>query len=68
MGRKGVSKRKPKKTKSGSNDNNNHGSSNARPGESPSSVQSLVNVKESSLKRGGTNPSAGSNKKNRKER
>ncbi len=28
MGRKGVSKRKPKK--SGSTDNNNHGSSNAR--------------------------------------
>jgi hypothetical protein len=40
MGRKGVSKRKPKK--SGSNDkNNNHGSSNARPGESSSSVQSV---------------------------
>jgi hypothetical protein len=66
MGRKGVSKRKPKK--SFSNENTNMGSSNARPGESPSSVQSLVNVKESPLKRGGTNPSAGSNKKNRKDR
>jgi hypothetical protein len=68
MGRKGVSKRKPKKTKSGSNDNNNHGSSNARPGESASAVKSLVNAKESPLKRGGINPSAGSNKKNRKGR
>ena len=65
MGRKGVSKRKPKKSKSGSNDNNNHGSSNARRGESPSSVQSLVNAKDTPLDRGGTNPSAGSNKKNR---
>jgi hypothetical protein len=64
MGRKGVSKRKPKK--SASNDNSNHGSSNARPGQSSSSVQSLVNAKESPLNRGGTNPSAGSSKKNRK--
>ena len=68
MGRKGVSKRKPKKSKSGSNDNNNHGSSNARRGESPSSVQSLVNAKDAPLNRGGTNPSAGSNKKNQKGR
>jgi hypothetical protein len=45
MGRKGVSKRKPKKSNSGSNDNNNHGSSNARPGQDLSSVQSLVNAK-----------------------
>jgi hypothetical protein len=66
MGRKGVSKRKPKKSKSGSNDNGNHGSSNARPGESSSSVQSLVNAKESPRKNAGTNPSTGSNKKNRK--
>jgi hypothetical protein len=66
MGRKGVSKRKPKK--SGSNDNNNHGSSNARRGESLSPVQALVNAKESPLNRGGTNPSAGSNKRNRKGR
>jgi hypothetical protein len=68
MGRKGVSKRKPKKSKSGSNDNINHGSANARPGESLSSVQSLVNAKESPLNRGGANPSTGSNKKNRKGR
>jgi hypothetical protein len=63
MGRKGVSKRKPKK--SGSNDKNNHGSSNARPGES-SSVQSLANAKDAPLNRGGTNPSAGSNNKGRR--
>jgi hypothetical protein len=68
MGRKGVSKRKPKKSKSGSNDNNNHGSSNARPGESLSSVQALVNAKDAPRDRGDSNPSAGSNKKNRKGR
>ena len=68
MGHKGVSKRKPKKTNSGSNDNNNHGSSNARQGESPSSVQSLVNAKDAPLNRSGTGPSAGSGKKNRKGR
>jgi hypothetical protein len=66
MGRKGVSKRKPKK--SGSIDNNNHGSSNARPGQSPSSVQSLVNVKDAPRDRGSNNPSDGSNKKNQKRR
>ena len=66
MGHKGVSKRKPKK--SFSNDNSNYGSSNARPGESPSSVQALVNTKDAPLNRGGTNPSNGSNKKNRKGR
>jgi hypothetical protein len=68
MGRKGVSKRKPKRSNSGSNDNINHGSSNARPGESPSSVQSLVNARNAPLNRGGTNPSTGSNKKMRKGR
>ena len=69
MGRKGVSKRKPKKSKSGgSNDNNNHGSSNARPGESLSLVQTLVNAKDAPRDRGNSNPSAGSNKKNRKGR
>ena len=68
MGRKGVSKRKPKKSKSGSNDNNNHGSSNARRSESPSSVKSLVNAKDAPLDRDGNNPSAGSHKKNRKGR
>ena len=68
MGRKGVSKRKPTKNKSGSNDNNHHGSSNARPGGSASAVQSLMNAKESPLQRGGTSPSAESNKKIRKGR
>lgn len=68
MGRKGVSKRKPKKSKSGGNDNSNHGSSNPRPGESPSSVQALVNAKDAPLRREGTRPLAGSNKKNRKGR
>jgi hypothetical protein len=66
MGRKGVSKRKPKKTNSGSKGNNDQGSSNARRGESPSSVQSLVNAKDAPRDRGGTNPAAGANKKNRK--
>ena len=58
MGRKGVSKRKPKKTTTGSSDNKNQGSS----------VQSLVNAKEAPLNRGGANPSAGSSKKDRKAR
>jgi hypothetical protein len=66
MGRKGVSKRKPKKTSPGVNDNNNHGSASARRGESPSSVQALVKAKDAPLDRGGNNPSTGSNKKNRK--
>jgi len=64
MGRKGVSKRKPKRSNSGSKDNISHGSSNARSGESPSSVQSLVNAKNAPLNRGSSNPLAGSNKKN----
>ena len=68
MGRKGVSKRKPKKTNSDSNDNRNHGSSNPRRGEGPSSVQSLVSAKEAPLDRGAASPSAGSSKKNRKGR
>ena len=68
MGRKGVSKRKPKKTNSGSNDNNNRGSANAHRGESPASVQSLVKGKDTPLDRGGASPSAGSSNKNRKTR
>lgn len=64
MGRKGVSKRKPKK--SGTNDKKNRGSSNARAGESASPVQALVHANEAPLNRGGTNPSSGQNKKNRK--
>jgi hypothetical protein len=66
MGRKGVSKRKPKKSKSDSKANNNHGLSNARRDESPTSVQALVNAKDAPLNRGGANPSDGFNKKNRK--
>jgi hypothetical protein len=65
MGRKGVSKRKPKKTNTGSNDNI-HGSASARPGQS--SVQSLVNARNAPPTRGGTNPSTGSNKKIRNEK
>jgi hypothetical protein len=68
MGHKGVSKRKPKKTNSSVNDNKNHGSSNPRRGEGPSSVQSLVGAKEAPLDRGGASPSTGSSKKNRKGR
>ena len=66
MGRKGVSKRKPKKSKSVLNDNINHGSSQAHPGGNLSPVQALVNAKEAPRDRGGSNPVAGSNKKNRK--
>ena len=64
MGRKGVSKRKPKK--SGTNDKTNRGSSNARTGDSLSPVQALVHAKDAPLNRGGANPSAGQGKKNRK--
>ena len=53
MGRKGVSKRKPKK--SGTNDKNNRGSSTGRTGESSSPVQALVQAKDAPLNRGGTN-------------
>ena len=56
MGRKGVSKRKPKKSKSDSKKDNNHGSS----------VQSLVNSKDVPLNRGGADRSDQSNKKPRK--
>ena len=62
MGRKGVSKRKPKKNNSKSNNNND--SSNTHPGESPS-VQSLVKNTRAIIKSGGTNP-AGSNKEYKK--
>ena len=68
MGRKGVSKRKPKKTNSASQAINNHGPSNARPGQSSSSVQSLVNTRNAPLDRAGSNPSTGSNQKNRQGR
>lgn len=64
MGHKGVSKRKPKKSKSFSNDNIN-GSSNTRPGENMPE-HSLVKDNGATLNRGGTNPATGSNKENRK--
>ena len=61
MGRKGVSKRKPKtKTKA-----NSGGSAGARPGES-ATVQSLLNRNEAPQLRGGTVPAAASNKKKKK--
>ena len=66
MGRKGVSKRKPKK--SGLIDNNKHGSPQPRSGGSLSPVQALVNATDAPAARGGTNSSSGSNKKNRKGR
>ena len=65
MGRKGVSKRKPKKSGPISNTNIS-GSSNGRSGERPL-VQSLVKDKSAPLNnRDGMNPSAGSNKMQKK--
>jgi hypothetical protein len=64
MGRKGVSIRKPKKTKSVSNDSLS-GSSSIHPGEN-SPVQSLLKDKGDQLNRGVPNPATGPNKKNRK--
>ena len=64
MGRKGVSKRKPKKNKS----NVGAGaSSDVRLVESPS-VQALVKDKDTSFNRGGANPYTGSNKKGKKDK
>lgn len=59
MGRKGVSKRKPKK--SGPLSNKNKG----RSGDG-SAVQNLVKDKGAPLNRDGTNPFAGSNKSPKK--
>jgi hypothetical protein len=64
MGRKGVSKRKPKKDRPFSTGDIG-GSSNTRSGEH-SVVASLVRDTGVPLNRGGTNPSAGSNKKHKK--
>lgn len=65
MGRKGVSKRKPKKSRPFSNADIG-GSSNTRSSERPT-VQSLVqNNGSSPLNRGGRNPSSGSNRNQRK--
>jgi len=64
MGRKGVSKRKPKKSGPISNTNIS-GSSNGRSGER-SPVQSMVKDQSASVNRNNTNPSAGSNKTQKK--
>ena len=64
MGRKGVSKRKPKKSRPFSSADIN-GSSNSRSIER-SSVQSLVKDKGVPFNKDGMNPSAGSNKTQRK--
>jgi hypothetical protein len=64
MGRKGVSKRKPKKDKSNVSVST---TSDVRMGDSPS-VQALVKDKDTSFNRGGTNPYTGSNKKGKKDR
>ena len=62
MGRKGVSKRKPKQPKSSSNGNTS-GSASTRSG--GNAVAALVNDKSAPLNRGGMKPSAGTNKKHR---
>jgi len=64
MGRKGVSKRKPKKTKLHSNVGSNDSKKVKNSGSSP--VQSLVNDKSAPLNRDGANPKAGSSKKKKK--
>ena len=64
MGRKGVSKRKPKKSRPFSSADIG-GSSNVRSSEGPV-VQSLVNNSRNSFNRGGLQPPAGSNNKGRK--
>lgn len=64
MGRKGVSKRKPKKSRPFSNTDIS-GSSNTRAGEH-SLVQTLVKDKSAPLNNGRLNPSAGSNKTQKK--
>lgn len=64
MGRKGVSKRKPKRSRPFSNADIG-GSSNVRSGERPL-VHSLLKDNGASLNRGGLNPSTGSNKKHKR--
>ncbi len=64
MGRKGVSKRKPKK--SGPHSNANTGNtSNTRSGEH-STVASLMKDNGAPLKKGGMNPASGSDKNRNK--
>jgi hypothetical protein len=64
MGRKGVSKRKPKQSRPFSSADIG-GSSNVRSSEGPV-VQSLVNNSRNSFNRGGSKSPAGSNNKGRK--
>jgi hypothetical protein len=64
MGRKGVSKRKPKKSRPFSSADIG-GSSNVRSSEGPV-VQSLVNNSRNSFNRGGLKSPTGSNNKDRK--
>jgi hypothetical protein len=66
MGRKGVSKRKPKKTTPHANigiSNYKDVKNNGR-----SLVQSLVNDKSASLNKGAVNPIAGSSKSKKKKK
>ena len=60
MGHKGVSQRKPKKSKLSSNDN-----VSSYAGKNPS-VQTLVKDNSAALSKDGAKPSDGSNKKDRK--
>jgi hypothetical protein len=64
MGRKGVSKRKPKKDRSNVSVS---ATSDVRMGDSPS-VQALVKDKDTSFNKGGANPYTGPNKKGKKDR
>jgi hypothetical protein len=63
MGRKGVSKRKPKKSRPFSSADINGSSNNGSNQRSP--VQSLVKDKGAPFNRDGMNPSTGSNKQNK---
>ena len=66
MGRKGVSKRKPKKTTPHSNVGISNYKDVKNSGGSP--VQSLVNDKSAPLNRSGTNPITGSSKTQKKKK
>ena len=66
MGRKGVSKRKPKKTKPNSNVGISNYKDEKNSGSSP--VQSLVNDKSAPLNRDAAKPLAGSSKTQKKKK
>lgn len=66
MGRKGVSKRKPKKTTPHSNVGISNFNDVKNSGRSP--VQSLVNDKSAPLNRGGTNPTDVSSRTQKKKK